>query len=52
MRMNDDAKFEEDFDLSVQNWHEEFDKFLPGHSKISKIFTLMGCFDQSITFSS
>ena len=31
-------------DLSVQNWHEEFDKFLPEHSKISKICTLMGFF--------
>ena len=29
-------------DLSVQNWHEEFDKFWPEHSKISKICTLMG----------
>ena len=31
-------------DLSVQNWHEEFDKFWPEHLKISKICTLMGCF--------
>ena len=31
-------------DLSVQNWHEEFDKFWPEHSKISKICTLMSCF--------
>ena len=31
-------------DLSVQNWHEEFNKFWPKHSKISKICTLMGCF--------
>ena len=31
-------------DLSVQNWHEEFDKFLPKHTKISKICTLMGFF--------
>ena len=30
--------------LSVQNWHEEFDKFWPEHLKISKIFTLKGCF--------
>ena len=26
--------------LSFQNWHEEFDKFWPEHSKVSKIFTL------------
>ena len=25
-------------------WHEEFGKFSPEHSKISKICTLMGCF--------
>ena len=31
-------------DLSVQNWQEEFDKFWPEHSKISKIYTLIGCF--------
>ena len=31
-------------DLSVQNWHEEFDEFWREHSKISKIYTLMGCF--------
>ena len=31
-------------DLSVQNWHEEFDEFWPEHSKISKMCTLMGCF--------
>ena len=30
-------------DLSVQNWHEEFNKFWPEHSKISKICTLMCC---------
>ena len=31
-------------DLSVQNWHEEFDKSWPEHLKFSKICTLMGCF--------
>ena len=27
-----------------KNWHEEYDKFWPEHSKISKICTLMECF--------
>ena len=31
-------------DLSVQNWHEEFDKFWPKQLKIAKICTLMGFF--------
>ena len=31
-------------DLSVHNWHKEFDDFWPKHSKISKMCTLMGCF--------
>ena len=31
-------------DFSFQNWHKEFDKFWPEHSKVSKIFTLMGSF--------
>ena len=31
-------------DLSVQNWHEEFNKFWPEHSKISKRCILMGWF--------
>ena len=30
-------------DFSVQNWHEQFDKFWFKHSKISKFCTLMGC---------
>ena len=30
-------------DLSVQNWHEEFDELWLEHSKISKICTLMDC---------
>ena len=30
--------------LSLQNWHKEFDKIWPEHSKVSKIFTLMGSF--------
>ena len=31
-------------DLLFQNWHKEFDKFWPEHSKVSKIFTLMDSF--------
>ena len=31
-------------DLSFQNWHEEFDKFLPEHLTVSKIYTLMVSF--------
>ena len=29
-------------DLSFQNWHKEFDKIWPVHSKVSKIFISMG----------
>ena len=31
-------------DLSFQNWHKKFDKIWPEHSKVSKIFILMGSF--------
>ena len=31
-------------DLSFQHLHEEFDKFWPEHSKVSKLFALMGFF--------
>ena len=31
-------------DLSFQNWHTEFDEFWLKHSKVSKIWTLIGCF--------
>ena len=30
--------------LAFQNWHKEFNKFWPEHSKVSKISTLMGSF--------
>ena len=30
--------------LPFRNWHEEFDKFLAEHSKVSKILTLMRSF--------
>ena len=31
-------------ELLFQNWHKEFDKIWPEHSKVSKIFILMGSF--------
>ena len=32
-------------DLSLQNWHKEFDEFrLIENLQVSKIYTLMGCF--------
>ena len=31
-------------DLSFQNWHKEFDEFWLENSKVSKNYTLMGCF--------
>ena len=30
--------------LSLQNWHKEFDKIWAEHSKVSKVFSLMGSF--------
>ena len=30
-------------DLLFQNWHKEFDEFWLENSKVSKIYTLMGC---------
>ena len=30
--------------MSFQNWHKEFDKFWPEHSKVSKHFTLISSF--------
>ena len=40
--MNNDAKTEKKIDLEIQNWHEEFEEFWPGHSKITKMYTLIG----------
>ena len=31
-------------ELSFQNWHKEFDKIWPEHSKVSKIFFIMSSF--------
>ena len=36
-------------DLLFQNWHKEFDEFWLENSKVSKIYTLIGYFDQSIS---
>ena len=33
-----------EIELSFQNWHKEFDKTWPEHSKVSKIFILVGSF--------
>ena len=30
--------------LLFDNWHKKFDEFWLKHSKVSKIYTLMGCF--------
>ena len=38
------CKIRRGIDLSVANWHKEFDEFWPEHSKILKICTLVGCF--------
>ena len=37
-------KFLRGVDLSLYNWHEEFNEFWSKHSKIPKICALMGCF--------
>ena len=35
--------------MSFQNWYKEFDEFWLENSKVSKIYTLIGYFDQSIS---
>ena len=42
MKLEEGYKIWRGIDSSFQNWHKEFDKIWPEHSKISKIFTLMG----------
>ena len=42
MKLKTDTKFGQGIDSWFQNWHKEFDKFWPEHSKVLKIFTLMG----------
>ena len=42
MTMKNNAKCLGVFDFSLKSWHEEFRKFGPQHSKLSKTYTLMG----------
>ena len=42
--IEDGYKIWRGIDLSFQDWHKEFDKFWTQHSKVSKIFTLIGSF--------
>ena len=44
MKLENDGKSEEEWNLSFQKWHKEFDKFWLKNSKVSKMHTLMGCF--------
>ena len=44
MKLEEGYKIWRGIDSSFQNWHKEFDKIWPKHSKISKIFILMGSF--------
>ena len=44
MTLKIDEKSEEEFDLSFQNWHKQFDEFWLKNSKVSKIYTWIGCF--------
>ena len=44
MTMKNDAKIWRGIDLSFQNWHEEFKRFLSEHLKVSKRFILMSSF--------
>ena len=41
MKLKRDKKYGEE---SFQNWHKEFDKIWPEHSKVSKIVILLGSF--------
>ena len=47
MTLKNDEKSEENLTLnfeSFENWHKEFDEVWLQNSKVSKIYTLMGCF--------
>ena len=43
MTLESDGKFEKGIDMSIQNWHEKFNDLWHDHSKISKIYPLLGC---------
>ena len=47
MMLEKDAKFEEKVTCSLEKWHEEFGKFSPEHTKVSKLWLLLGHFIQS-----
>ena len=42
--MTFNEKFEEELTSKFENWHDEFNKFWPEHSKISKMYPIMGSF--------
>ena len=44
MSYDNEKKFLTEDNLSFQNLHEEFDKFWPEHSEVSKICNLIGSF--------
>ena len=52
MTLECDAKFEEKTTLWFGKWHEEFGKFSPEHTKVSKLRLSLGSFIQSIKFMS
>ena len=47
MTLKSDAKFEKKTDLLLGKWHEEFGKFWPEHSKVSKLELSWDPFAQS-----
>ena len=44
MTLKNDKKIWREIGVWFQNWHKKFDKVWLEHSKVSKIYTLMGCF--------
>ena len=45
--LESDTKFGKKNDLWFENWHEEFGKFSPEHTKVAKLGLLLGPFNQS-----